>query len=155
EAAVRRALQMVEEGADIIDVGAASASFYAKPVTPEEEIRRLAPVLERLVAELPVPVSVDTHRAEVARVALEAGVHIINDISGLRADPGLAPVIAEYGAAVVAMHMLGTPAQPERQPRYTNVLEEVRADLLAAAERAVQAGIPPEKIIIDPGIGVA
>lgn len=155
EKACRRAWQMVEEGVDIIDVGAASASFRARPVSPEEEIERLRPVLERLAAELPVPLSVDTHRASVARVALEAGAHIINDISGLRADPELPDVIAEFGAAVVIMHMLGTPAQPERNPRYTDVIAEVRADLLAGAERAERAGIPPEKIIVDPGIGVA
>lgn len=154
-AACDRAWQMVEEGVDVVDVGAASAGYRAKPVTPEEEVQRLAPVLRRLARELPVPISVDTHRSYVARVALDEGVHIINDISGLRGDPQLAPVIAQYGAAVVIMHMLGVPERPNRDPRYDgDVIAAVRADLLRGVETALEAGIRPDHIIVDPGIGV-
>lgn len=152
--AVERAHQMVAEGVDIIDVGAASAGFKARPVSPEEEIRRLRPVLERLCRELPVPVSVDTHRRSVAQVALDAGVSMINDISGLRGDPQLAATIASYGAAVVVMHMKGTPAAPERNPVYYDPVAEALEDLLRGIRRAMEAGIPREKIVVDPGIGV-
>src|SRR5690606_19086207 len=153
DAAVARARAMVEQGAAVIDVGAESANVAASRPRLEEELGRLLPVIQALV-ELPVLISVDTYKADVAEAVLAAGAHIINDISGLRADPRMAGVVARYEAGVVIMHSLGTPPDLSRDPHYVDVVKEVKEALAQAAEKAVAAGVAPQRIIVDPGIGV-
>ncbi len=147
DAAIRRAREMVDEGADIIDLGGYSTRPGAEPVSPAEEIARVVPVLKRLKQELPdIPVSVDTFVAETASAALEAGADIINDPGGLKADPQMGAVVAGYGSPVVIMHnRLGG--------GYQDLMSEVIADLDNAINLAIEQGIPWEQIIVDPGIG--
>ncbi|MCC6444654.1 MAG: dihydropteroate synthase [Armatimonadetes bacterium] len=153
EEAVRHALRMVEEGADVIDIGGESTRPGSAPVSAEEEMRRVLPVIERLVAVLPVPLSIDTRKASVACAALEAGAGVVNDVSALLDDPEMADVVASFGAAVVLMHKKGSPKDMQQNPRYIDVVAEVRDFLTERAEAAQAAGIAPEAIIIDPGIG--
>lgn len=150
--AVAQARRMAAEGADIIDVGAESTRPGSERVPSAEQIRRLRDVLPAVCAAGPI-VSIDTTRAEVAEFALDAGAKIINDVSAGRDDPELLPLAARRGAAVVLMHMLGQPKEMQKDPRYGDVLAEVRqflADRLTAAEAA---GIPRLRCIVDPGIG--
>ncbi|KKM11422.1 dihydropteroate synthase [Clostridiales bacterium PH28_bin88] len=151
--AVARAREMVEEGADIIDIGGESTRPSADPVPPDEEIGRVIPVLERLVNEVDVPISVDTYKSDLARMALERGATIINDISGLRADPRMAGVVADFGCPVVVMHIKGTPKNMQDNPTYVDVVGEIIEYLRGSIDLALQAGLPGEKIIVDPGIG--
>ncbi|MEW6662217.1 MAG: dihydropteroate synthase [Bacillota bacterium] len=151
--AVARAKEMVAEGADIIDIGGESTRPFADPVPMEEEIARIIPVLERLVEEVNVPISVDTYKSEVARLALERKATIINDISGLRADPRMAEVVAEFGCPVVVMHIKGTPKNMQENPTYEDVVGEVMEYLHGSIDIALRAGVQKEKVIIDPGIG--
>lgn len=154
-AAVARALALAAEGADLVDVGGESTRPGAAPVPVEEEIRRVVPVVERLVAGgLAIPISVDTVKPEVARAALRAGASLVNDVQGL-SDPRLAAVVAEAGVPVVLMHMRGTPADMAEKARYRDVAAEVRDELREALRRAAAAGIPAERTILDPGIGFA
>ena len=153
EDAVRRAEEMAQEGADIIDIGGESSRPGAEPVPLEEELRRVIPVVREVARRLPVPISVDTYKAEVARRALEEGASIVNDISALRFDPDMADVVAEREAPVVLMHMKGTPRDMQRNPYYEDVLGEVEGFLRERKEAAVGMGIPEENIILDPGIG--
>lgn len=152
-AAVEAAHRMVEEGADIIDVGAESTRPGAEPVPLEEEWVRLEPVLKRLVRELTVPISVDTYKAEIGRRALEVGASIINDISGLQAEPELARWVASAGAAVVVMHRRGDSRTMQIDPRYRCLWGEILAYLERSIEIAVAAGVERERVVIDPGIG--
>ncbi len=153
DAAVKRALIMEKEGADIIDVGGESSRPGAEPVPVEEELRRVIPVLERLRGKLRIPISIDTTKAEVAEAALRAGASIVNDISALRFDPAMASVVAEFGAGLVLMHMLGTPKTMQQAPHYEDVVREVREFLAERALYAQSQGIPREAIAVDPGIG--
>ena len=153
DAAVKRALIMEKEGADIIDVGGESSRPGAEPVPVEEELRRVIPVLERLRGKLRIPISIDTTKAEVAEAALRAGASIVNDISALRFDPAMAFVVAEFGAGLVLMHMLGTPKTMQQAPHYEDVVREVREFLAERALYAQSQGIPREAIAVDPGIG--
>ena len=154
--AVAHAIEMQEAGADIIDVGGESTKpVGAVKVTPEVEAARVAPVLERLGRELRVPFSIDTHRAAVARVALDAGASIINDITALESDPDMAPLAARSKCAVVLMHMRGKPHNHARFARYRDVVREVKDYLLNRARFACQAGIARSRIILDPGLGFA
>ena len=153
DAAVERALAMEKEGADIIDVGGESARPGADPVPVEEELRRVLPVLERLRGKLRIPISIDTTKAEVAEAALRAGASIVNDISALRFDPAMAPLVAKFGAGLVLMHMLGTPKTMQQAPHYEDVVTEVRDFLAERAQYAQSQGIPREAIAVDPGIG--
>jgi dihydropteroate synthase len=150
--AVERARQMISDGADILDVGGESTRPGAEPVTLEEEIRRVVPVIEELASELDVPISIDTYKPEVARRALDAGASIINDISGLRSD-GMIELAVEKGVPVVIMHMQGTPRDMQLNPSYVDVVAEVTDWLGRQAEKVVGAGLPEEKILVDPGIG--
>ncbi|HWD08894.1 MAG TPA: dihydropteroate synthase [Actinomycetota bacterium] len=152
EEAVKHARQMVEEGADIVDIGGESTRPGAEPVSEAEEIRRVVPVIEAL-AELPAALSVDTMKAAVARAALEAGAVIVNDVSALRVDPAMAALAADAGAGVVLMHMLGEPRTMQRDPRYGDVVAEVAAALAARARSAESAGIGRDQIVVDPGLG--
>lgn len=151
--ALERAYSMVEAGADIIDVGGESTRPGSDPVPLEEELRRVLPVVERLARELKVPISVDTYKAEVARQALERGATLINDITGLRGDPRMPEVVARFGCPVVVMHIKGTPKNMQENPTYEDVVAEVKEYLLEGIRLAEEAGLPREKIIIDPGIG--
>ncbi len=153
DAAVDAALRMVEEGADIIDVGGESTRPGAPEVPAEEETRRVARVIESLRAKTGVPISIDTRKADVARAALDAGADIVNDVSALRDDPGLGPFCAERECPVILMHMKGTPRTMQADPQYEDVAGEVREFLGGAVARAEAAGIARERIIVDPGIG--
>jgi dihydropteroate synthase len=155
DAAVAQALRLADEGADLVDVGGESTRPGAPPVGSEEEIRRVVPVIERLRARrFPLPISVDTAKGAVARAALAAGADLVNDVTAL-GDPDLARAVAAAGAPVVLMHMRGTPADMQSRATYRDVAREVAAELEAALARAVAAGIPRERTILDPGIGFA
>jgi len=151
--AITQARLMAAQGADILDVGGESTRPGAEPVSEDEELRRIIPVIERLASELTIPLSVDTYKSRVARKALEAGASMVNDISGLRSSLDMAGVVAEYGAAVVIMHIKGTPRDMQQNPVYTDVVAEVRSYLADSITMAVQAGVQPESILVDPGIG--
>lgn len=151
--AVSHALDLVGQGADILDIGAESTRPGAQPVGEEEELARLLPVMRELARRVTVPISVDTTKAEVARAALEEGASIINDVSALRHDPDMASVIARYGAGLVLMHMQGTPPSMQDGPEYDDVVAEVTHFLEERMETAVRAGIAKKNIVLDPGIG--
>jgi dihydropteroate synthase len=152
EAALRRAEQMVAEGADVIDVGGESTRPHATEVAPDEEWERIRPVLEGVKGRVSVPISVDTRHAEVAAHAIEAGADLINDVEGLRSD-AMRDVAARTGAAVVLMHMRGTPATMQDDLAYADLRGEVYGALAASTDRARAAGIAPDRILIDPGLG--
>lgn len=153
DAAVARARALAAEGADLVDVGAESTRPGARPVPVQEELDRLLPVLERLLKDPPCPVSVDTRKPEVAEAALTLGAHMINDVSGLASGPALAEVCARHGAGLVLVHMQGTPETMQRDPRYRDVVGEVREALTRAVATAEAAGVDPEALCVDPGIG--
>lgn len=153
ESAVRHARLLAEEGADVLDVGGESTRPGAAPVEPAEEIRRVVPVLARLrELDLGPRLSVDTRRAQVAREALAAGATVINDV-GAGADPGMADAVAGGGAEWVLLHMRGTPATMQQAPRYQDVVAEVEGFLRGRVAAAEAAGIPRERLWIDPGLG--
>ena len=152
DAAVARATRLVQEGADLVDVGGESTRPGATPVSAEEEWRRVGPVIARLATELALPVSIDTRSAEVAEKALEAGADLVNDVSGLR-DPPMRALLARRGAPVILMHMRGTPETMQVDTTYTDVRAEVYASLANAAQQAVEDGISAEQLLIDPGLG--
>jgi dihydropteroate synthase len=149
--AVEHARMLVEEGADILDIGGESSRPGAEPVGLDEELRRVMPVLEQL-AQLPIPVSVDTCKPEVMRRAIAAGAAMVNDIGALR-EPGALEAVAESQAAACLMHMQGEPRTMQQDPHYQDVLTEVAAFLAQRVEAARQAGIARERIVIDPGFG--
>jgi dihydropteroate synthase len=151
ENAVRRALEMVEHGADIVDIGGESTRPGSNPVSADEEWKRVAPVLEAL-AGLPVPISIDTRRAAVARRGLEAGCRMVNDVSA-GGDPAMAETVSEFDVPVVLMHMKGEPRTMQENPTYEDVVGEVRAFLASRANLFDRQGVKPDRIIIDPGIG--
>lgn len=153
EAAAARAEQMAAEGADIIDIGGESTRPGATPVPAEEEMERVLPVVAAVRQRTGCAISIDTMKAPVARAAVAAGAHIINDISGLHFDAGMAAAAAETGAGLVLMHMQGTPQTMQQQPVYTDVVEEVRASLADSIAAARRAGVALEAIVTDPGIG--
>ena len=152
DAALTRAERMVEEGAAVVDVGGESTRPGASPVSVEEEIRRVVPVVERLVSRLTVPVSVDTSKPEVMRAAVEAGAQMINDVRALRL-PGALAAAAASGAAVCLMHMRGEPDTMQSGPAYTDVIAEVRGFLETRVAACLSAGIARQRLCIDPGIG--
>jgi dihydropteroate synthase len=147
---VATARRMVEEGAAIVDVGGESTRPGSGGVSADEELRRVEPVLERLAG---LPLSIDTSKAEVARRALELGAELVNDVTALRADPGMAEVVAESGAYLCLMHMQGEPRTMQADPRYADVVADVKAFLEERLAAAVSAGIAEERICLDPGIG--
>jgi dihydropteroate synthase len=152
DAALGRALEMVEEGAAVVDVGGESTRPGADPVPVELELRRVVPVVERLARELPVPVSVDTSKPAVMKAAAQAGAGMINDVLALRA-PGALKAAAEAGLPVCLMHMQGDPRGMQRNPVYRDVVAEVGAFLQARIEACEAAGIPRRRLLLDPGIG--
>jgi dihydropteroate synthase len=151
--AYARALQMEEEGADLIDIGAESTRPGSERVSEAEELRRLIPVLKRLRGNISIPISVDTYKSRVAAKALDYGAEIINDPSGLTFDPHLAKVAAEGDAGLVLNHMRGTPETWAKLPPIPAVVSTVRSDLEAIVHRAVRSGVEPARIAIDPGLG--
>jgi dihydropteroate synthase len=153
--AVAVALHMEAEGADLIDIGAESTRPGAEAVSADEELARLLPVLRGLAGRLRVPLSVDTYKADVARVAIDAGAAVINDVSGLLYDPLLGGVVASAGAALVVMHTRGRSKTMYAEADYGNLVTEVAEELAAGMARATQAGVPLERIIVDPGLGFA
>ena len=153
EAAVERAKIMIEQGADIIDVGAESTRPGAEYVDEDKELKRILPVVKSLVEELDVPISIDTYKARVAEECLKLGAHIINDISGLKADVRMAEVISDYDAFCILMHMRGTPKTMQKNPEYEDVVDDLIFELSDSIKLAKLAGIKDEKIILDPGIG--
>ena len=151
--AAAAAAELVAQGARMLDLGAESTRPGAAPVPPDEERQRLLPVLRAVRAAVGVPISVDTTKADVAREALDAGADLVNDVSAGRFDPDMLPLCARTGVPVVLMHMQGTPATMQLDPRYTDVVTEVCAFLAARAEAAVEAGVARDAIVVDPGIG--
>ncbi len=162
EASLEQARGFVAAGVDILDVGAESTRPGSQPVPADEELARLLPVVSALAAELEVPVSVDTYKAQVAEAALAAGAHLVNDVWGLRADPDLSAVVARHDVPIILMHNRSSWVHAEIKERlggryvgmaYENLLEDVKAELLESVALAHAAGIPDEHIIVDPGIG--
>lgn len=154
EAALRQAERLIEDGADILDIGGESTRPFAQPVPEEEELRRVIPVIEAVRRRFPeIPISVDTYKARVAEEALSAGADIINDVSALRFDPRMAEVIRRHRPPVVLMHMKGTPQTMQLDPRYEDLRGEIRDFLRERAEKVHALGVPREAIILDPGIG--
>ena len=155
KAAVASALRMVEEGADVLDIGGESTRPGALPVAEGEERRRVLPVIEALAGRVTVPISIDTYKAAVADAALAAGASIVNDISGLRYDPELAGVVARRGAPIVLMHTRGRSRDMYEQASYHDVVDEVLDELRESVAFAAGAGVPREQTLVDPGIGFA
>lgn len=156
ERAVARGVEMAEEGADAIDIGGESTRPGSQPVPAEEERRRVVPVLRGLRDRLPssrIRICVDTSKPEVAAAALDAGADIVNDITSLQSDPAMAPLVARTGAALVLMHMRGTPATMQKDPRYADLMGEIASELRSAWQRARDSGIADDRIVLDPGIG--
>ncbi|MCJ7665027.1 MAG: dihydropteroate synthase [Desulfobacterales bacterium] len=151
--AIEHGLRMAEQGADIIDVGGESSRPGSDAVSPDEELRRVIPVIEGLATRLEIPISVDTYKAQVAEQAIEAGAQMINDISGLRFDPQMSAVAARYDTPLIIMHIKGTPKMMQQAPLYDDVMGEIIASLREGIERAEQAGVDPHQVIVDPGIG--
>lgn len=148
DTALERACQLVQDGADIIDIGGESTRPGYEQISAEEEIERVVPIIERLAKEVDVPISIDTYKAEVARAALKAGAHIINDIWGAKADPHMAKVAAETGAPIILMH--------NRQEKpYENFIRDALNDLYESIQITKKAGVKDSQIILDPGIGFA
>jgi dihydropteroate synthase len=153
ERAIERGVQMAEEGADIIDVGGESTRPFSKRVGLEEELWRVIPVIEGLSKRVGVPISIDTYKSKVAEEAIRAGASIINDISAMRFDENMLGVALREEVPVVLMHMKGTPEDMQREPHYDDLVGEIKGFLMGRVEAITKAGIPKDRIILDPGIG--
>ena len=151
--AVRQGIKMAEEGADIIDIGGESTRPGSEPISLEEELSRVIPVIERLSQEIKTPLSIDTYKSIVAKKALDSGASMINDISALRFDPEMKKIPAEYEVPIVLMHIKGTPKNMQENPYYDDVMKEISFYLKESITIAKDSGIKEDKIIIDPGIG--
>ena len=151
--AVEIAERMVEDGADIIDIGGESTRPGSKPVTIEEEIKRISPVIKKLSKRIKAPISIDTAKPEVARLALDSGASMVNDITGLGSGQKMIDILREFNAKVVVMHIKGAPQTMQDNPEYGNLLQEIKGKLKDSIEKAVTGGVKKENIIIDPGIG--
>jgi dihydropteroate synthase len=153
DAAIKHGMKMVEQGADIIDVGGESTRPGADPVSADEEIQRTEPVIRELSKRIDIPLSIDTTKADVARRALDAGAKIVNDISALRADPGMVDVAVSYKVPVVLMHLLGSPKTMQQNICYDSIIDDITEFLKERVDFAINKGVERNKIIIDPGIG--
>ncbi len=153
--AIAAGVRMVDEGADLLDVGGESTRPGAAPVDEEEERRRVVPVIEGLVSQVRVPISVDTYKAATAEAALDAGAALVNDVSGLRYDPSLAGIVASRRAAIILMHTRGRSHDMYAQASYHDVVAEVLDELRESMAFATGAGIAPDRVIVDPGLGFA
>lgn len=153
DGALEQALRLADAGADILDIGGESTRPGSDPVSAEEECRRVIPVVERLAARCPVPISVDTSKAEVAARALAAGAAIVNDVTALAGDPEMLKVCAQSACGVVIMHMQGRPKTMQANPQYDDVVSEISAYLAGRLRVLQSAGIPRDRVAVDPGIG--
>ncbi|MEE9499955.1 MAG: dihydropteroate synthase [Candidatus Omnitrophota bacterium] len=153
DAALRHIRKMASDGADIIDIGGESTRPGSRNVSVSEEISRTIPIIEKLSKDLDVPISIDTSKHEVALEAIRAGATIVNDITGLKADTKMAEVVAASGVAVCVMHIKGAPKDMQNNPTYDDLMAEIINSLRESIEIAVGAGVLPDKIIVDPGIG--
>ena len=153
QAAIARAFEIERAGADILDIGGESTRPGSDPVTAEEELDRVLPVLEGLRGKLRIPISLDTQKAAVAEAGIAAGVEIINDVTGLRNDPSMADLVSRHRVGVVLLHMRGTPKTMHEGPFASHVMRDVASGLRAAAAQALRAGIAKDRLLIDPGIG--
>lgn len=153
DSAIAHAKRMVNEGADIIDIGGESSRPGALSISADEELTRVLPVVERLASEIPVPISIDTYKANVARRALQAGAHIVNDITALSGDSDMATVVSEMHAGLVLMHMKGNPRTMQHSPAYQNVISDILRFFQERIGEAEKNGIHPDSILVDPGIG--
>ena len=151
--AVAQGYRLFEAGADILDVGGESTRPFSNPVSEEEEILRVVPVIEKLSKRIPIPISIDTNKAGVAEQAIKAGASMINDVSSLNFDPKMGNVAVDYGVPVILMHMLGTPKSMQIEPFYDDLIGEIKTFFENAIDQAENKGISRLKIIIDPGIG--
>jgi len=151
--AVERGMEIEKEGADIIDIGGESTRPGAKKISQDEEERRIIPVIKQLSSRLSIPISIDTYKSYIAELAIKAGATVINDISGLRFDSRMSHIAAKYDVPVILMHIKGTPRNMQKDPVYMDLLREIFTYLSESIAVAVKAGIPENKIIIDPGIG--
>jgi dihydropteroate synthase len=154
-AAIDAVLKMESAGADLVDIGGESTRPGAEPLSKEDELARVLPLMQGLAGRLTIPISIDTYKADVARAALDAGACIVNDVSGLRREPDLARVVQEQRAALIVMHSRGTPATMAGHAEYGEVVTEVVAELSVSIGRAVASGVPVERIVVDPGLGFA
>lgn len=152
-AAIERAYQIVEEGADIIDIGGESTRPGSEPISIKEELKRTIPVIEAISKKIKVPISIDTYKSEVAKAALDAGASMVNDISGLRFDPRMPDVVSEYKVPVVIMHIKGKPQDMQQNPVYDALIPEIIDYFRVGMKTAISAGVSEDKIIIDPGMG--
>jgi dihydropteroate synthase len=153
DAAVAHGLTLAADGADLLDVGGESTRPYAEPISAEDELARVLPVLQQLVRQAPIPISIDTSKATVARAAIDAGAEIINDVTGLSGNPAMIPLVVETGVGVCVMHMQGTPQTMQDNPTYGDVVADVLEYLRARRDALIAAGIAPDRICLDPGIG--
>jgi dihydropteroate synthase len=153
DGAVDQGYKLFEDGADILDIGGESTRPFSDPVSEEEEIQRVVPVIEKLSKRIPIPISIDTTKAGVAEQAVKAGASMINDVSSLRFDPKMASVVVDYAVPVILMHMLGNPKTMQIEPTYDDLIGEIKAFFENAIDLAENMGISRSKIIIDPGIG--
>lgn len=151
--AISAALKMEDEGAAIIDIGGESTRPYSNPVSEEEELRRVVPVIEVLSQRVAVPISIDTSKARVAEEAVAAGAEIINDVTGLEGDPRMPEVVTKHEVGVCVMHMQGSPQNMQDNPSYEDVVQEIHHYLLARLEACLELGIPKDRVCLDPGIG--
>ncbi|MEO0145117.1 MAG: dihydropteroate synthase [candidate division WOR-3 bacterium] len=153
--AIKRAHKFIEEGAKIIDIGGQSTRPFSEEIEEEEEIKRVIPIIKELSKEIPkdIYVSIDTYRSKVAKLALDNGAHIVNDISGLMFDKDMVKVVKDYNCNVVIMHIRGTPKNMQVNPYYEDTISEIKNELNQRIEYALENGIKKEQIIIDPGIG--
>lgn len=153
EDAIRHGIRMVEEGADIIDIGAESTRPGAEPVSTAAEMQRLTPVVEELAERINIPISIDTTKSSVAERMLDLGASIVNDISALQFDEEMAPLVSERKCPLIMMHMQGSPRTMQKEPTYTHVITDIRDFLRERVESAVTQGISERNLILDPGIG--
>ena len=153
DAAIAHGLQLLQDGADVLDIGGESTRPGAEPVSLADELRRVVPVVTGLANQTKCPLSVDTSKAEVARRCLETGAHIINDVSALAGDPGMPAVVQQHRCGIVLMHMQGTPQTMQQNPHYEDVVTEVGQFFAERLQSAGAGGILPERVVLDPGIG--
>ena len=153
DAAIAQAEKLVEDGADILDIGGESTRPFSNGVSTEEELRRVIPIIEKIAPRVSIPISIDTTKSAVAKQAVDAGAAIINDVSSLRVDPGIAALAAETNTQLILMHMKGRPKDMQVSPTYDDLFGEIISFLERAVQTAVSQGVPRANIIIDPGIG--
>jgi dihydropteroate synthase len=153
DAAVAHGLQLAADGADLLDIGGESTRPYSMPVSTDEELRRVLPVVERLAREVEIPVSIDTSKATVASAAIEMGAEVINDVTGLEGDEAMLPLVVKCKAGVCVMHMQGTPRTMQDEPSYHDVVDQIHDYLRNRRDVLIAAGVAVERICLDPGIG--